>query len=104
MNDLGVAAALKVKYTSIAPAVFVITNKGATRVRRERCLTRAGKTEEERYVLSRADVGRAVHRENILLRQQVVEHGKDRLFDFTGVLSTSNQHKLLPEMNYHENF
>ena len=84
-DHLRVAAALEIEDAAIAPAVLVVADQPAIRIARQRRLAGAGQAEEERGVAGLADVGRAVHREHALQRQQVVEDREDRLLVLAGV-------------------
>ena len=64
----------------------------------ERRLAGAGQAEEDRGVAARPHVGRAVHREHALRRQQVVERGEDRLLHLARVPGPADEHQLLGEV------
>lgn len=79
-NALGVAAALNVEDTSVAPAVLVITDQGTLGVGRKSCLASAGETEEDGNISVLALVGRGVESEDIVLDGHlVVEDGENTL-------------------------
>src|SRR5690606_24976855 len=71
-DDLGIAAAFEVEDALVRPAVLVIADKAARGIGGEGCLSRAGEAEEYGRIALWADIGRAVHGQNPLLRQQVV--------------------------------
>ena len=86
VDRLGVAAALDVEDAVVGPAVLVVADQLAARVGRQRRLAGAGEAEEERHVAVVALVGRAVHRQDALLRHQVVHDREDALLHLAGVL------------------
>ena len=51
---------------------------------------------------SRADVGRAVHRQRFAQRQQIVHHREDRLLDLAGVARAADQDDALGEVHQDE--
>ena len=58
LDDLGVAAALEVEDTGVAPPVFIVANQAAVRVTRERRLAGTREPEKQRRVTGGADVRR----------------------------------------------
>ena len=82
--------------------MLVVADQATVRITRERRLAGARQPEEERGVAALADVGRAVHRQHALLRQRVVEDGKDRLLDLAGIARAANQHHFPAEMHEDE--
>ena len=91
VDDLGVAAVLEVEDAIVAPAVLVVADQSALRIRRQRCLARSRQAEEERGIAILADVCRAVHGHDALQRQQVVENREDGLLDLAGVGRVADQ-------------
>ena len=86
VDDLRVAAALIVEDALIIPAVLVVTNQEALRVRRERRLARAGKAEEQRRILAvHIRICRAVHGGDALQREIVVHHREHTLFHLAAI-------------------
>ncbi len=81
----GVAAAFEVEDAVLGPAVLVVAEKRAVGIGRKRGFAGARKAEEDGAVAVGADVGRAVHRHDVLLRQAIVQIGEDALLDFAGV-------------------
>ena len=86
VDDLGIAAAFEVEDAALTPAMLIVADQLSMRVRRERRLSRARQTEEQRDVALAADIGAAMHRQHALGRQQPVHHGEDRLLDLPRVL------------------
>jgi len=79
-NALGVAAALNVEDTLVAPAVLVVTDQGTLGVGRESCLAGAGETEEDSNVSVLALVGGGVKGEDVVLDGHlVVENSENTL-------------------------
>ena len=68
LDGLRVTTAFKIEDAVVAPAVLVVADERAGGIRRERRFARAGEPEEHGRFPCRADVGRAVHWEDILLR------------------------------------
>ena len=101
-DDLRVAAALEVEDAAIAPAVLVVADEPAGRIGGERRLAGAREPEEDRGIARRADVGGAVHRQDALRRQQIVEHREDRLLHLARVPGPADQHQLLGEVEHDE--
>ncbi len=94
-NRLRVAAALEIENAARAPAVFVVADKLSTGVARKRRLARAGQSEKERDVAGAPHIGRAVHRQHILLRKKVVENrlNTDFLNRLARVARARNEHE-----------
>ena len=97
-DGLGIAAAFEIEDAVLAPAVFVVADQRALRIGRQRRLAGARKTEEDRRVAIRADIGGAMHRHHPLGRQQVVEHREDRFLHFAGIGRAADQDDALGEI------
>ncbi len=78
--------------------MLIVADQVALRVSGKCGLAGAGEAEEDGYVALRADVGRAVHGEHALQRQEEIEHGEDGLLDFTGVARASDDGEPLTEI------
>ena len=91
-DALGVAAALDVEDALVRPAVLVVADQRAVGVGREGGLARPAEAEEEGHVarVLLVDVRRAVHGEDLHLRQVVVHREEDRLLDLAGVFRTDD--------------
>ena len=98
LDRLGVAAALEIEHAALAPAVLVVADEDAVRIGRERRLAGAGEAEEDRRVAVLAGIGRAMHRHDVLRRQDVVEVGEDRLLHLAGVARAADQNDLAGEV------
>mmetsp|Transcript_3864 Transcript_3864/g.12892 ORF Transcript_3864/g.12892 Transcript_3864/m.12892 type:complete len:667 (-) Transcript_3864:49-2049(-) len=94
VRGLGVAAALEVEDARVVPAVLVVADERALRVRGERRLARAAEAEEERDVAGLADVRRAVHREDAPEREQVVHEREDALLVLAAVVGAVDDREL----------
>ena len=91
VDALGVAAALNVEDAVIGPAVLVVTDELALGVGGEGGLDGAGEAEEDSGLVGLGvHVGRAVHREDVLLGQDVVHGGEDALLDLACVLGAAD--------------
>ena len=101
LDGLGVAAALEIEDAVRAPAVLVVADQRAVRIGRERGLAGAGQAEEQRAIAVRADIGRAMHRHDVLRRQIEVERGEHRLLHLAGVRRAADQHDLAGEIDRH---
>ena len=101
-NRLGVATALEVEDPVGAPAVLVVADQPAVGGRGQRRLAGARQAEEERGVAVGAQVGRAVHGEDILGGKLEVQRGEDRLLDLAGVGGPPDQHHPLGEVGHDE--
>ncbi len=84
--------------------MLVVADQESVRCRGERRLAGAGQPEEDGDVPLRRGVGRAVHRHHVLLRQQVVEHGEDRLLDLPCVAGAADDDELPREVDDDEGF
>ena len=91
IDELGVAPSFEVEDAVGAPTVLVVTDEGALGICGKRGLSGAGEPEENGRVLA-VGVGRTVHGEDALLRQDEVHHREDRLLDFTSVSASANDH------------
>ena len=98
LDRLGVAAALEIEHAALAPAMLVVADEGAVRIGRERRLAGAGEAEEDRRVAVAAGVGRAMHRHDLLRRQEVVEDGEHRLLHLARIARAADQHDLAREV------
>ncbi len=98
-DGLGVAAALEVEDALLRPAVLVVTQQDAVRIGRQRRLAGAREAEEHSRVGQvRADVGRAVHRHDVLRRQHVVEEREHALLGLARVRRAGDQHDAAREI------
>ena len=102
VDHLGVAAALEIEDARRAPAMLVIADEGARGIGRERRLAGAGEAEEDRAVALRADIGRAMHRQDVARRQHEVEIAEHRFLDLAGVSRAADQHKAAGEIDQDE--
>ena len=84
-DRLGVAAALEVEDVVAAPAVLVVADQAAQRVRGQGRLAGPREPEEDDRIAGLADVDRGVHREHALVGHQVVHDRERRLLDLAGV-------------------
>ena len=91
-DALGVTTAFKIEDAALAPTVLVIADEAALRIRRQGGFAGAGQAKKERGVALFAHIGRAVHGQNVLFGQEVIEHGEDALFHFAGVFRAQNDH------------
>jgi hypothetical protein len=82
--------------------VLVVTDQPPSGVGGQGRLAGAGKPEEHRHVVVGSDVRAAVHRQHLLLRQQVVEHREDRFLDLTGVGGAADEHQLARQIEQDE--
>ena len=95
VDALGVAAAFEVKSAVVGPAVLVVADQHALGVCGQGGLAGAGKAEEQGGVAVSADVGGAVHREDVDFGQDIIHDREDALLDFARILRTGNQHDFL---------
>ena len=96
-DRLRVAAALEVEHAAIAPPVLVVADEHAIRIARQRRLAGAREAEEQRDVARRPDVGRTMHRQHALQRQDVIQDREDRFLHLARVARPADQHELLRE-------
>ena len=71
--------------------MLIVADQPPLRIGGERRLARSGKSEEERRVSLLAQVGRAVHGEDIAGGQEKVHHAEDRLFHLPGIFCAPDQ-------------
>mmetsp|Transcript_29473 Transcript_29473/g.44710 ORF Transcript_29473/g.44710 Transcript_29473/m.44710 type:complete len:223 (+) Transcript_29473:424-1092(+) len=91
-NGLGVAAALNVENSIIAPHVLVISQQGSVGISREGSLSSSRETEQESGVTVLSFVGRGVHGKSSHLGHQVVHDTEDTLLHLTSVLGAEDNH------------
>jgi hypothetical protein len=94
----GVAAALEIEDALVGPAVLVVADERAVRIGRERGLARAGEPKEQRGLAVLALIGRAVHGQDALLGQQIIQQREDRFFDLPGVSRAADEDNLFRQM------
>ena len=80
-DDLCVASPLEVEYAMLTPAVFIVADQRPFRVGGKRRLSRTGETKKQRCVSSLAEIGGAMHRENVAFRQQIIQNRKNGFLD-----------------------
>src|SRR5438552_1708028 len=68
LDALRIAPALEVEHARIAPAMLVVADQPPLRIRAQGCFAGSAKSEKERGVSSRADIGGAVHAKNAFQR------------------------------------
>ncbi len=91
IDNFCIAAAFKVKYAVVVPAVFVITYQQTFGIGGKSGFSGAGKTEENGCILAfHIRVGRTVHRGNALQRQIVIHHREHTFFHFSAIPSVDN--------------
>ena len=102
VDALRIAPSLKIKNPRGAPAVLVVADKTARGVGGEGCLTGAGEAEKQCGNPVCADVGRAVHRQNLIvqrpLRQQEIHHAEDGFFHLAGVFCAADENDFASEI------
>ena len=97
-DGLGIAAALKIKDAVLAPAMLVVADENARRIRRERGFAGAGQAEKHGCVARLIGIGRTVHRHDLGFGQHEIEIGEHRFFHFTGIGGAADQHDLAGEI------
>ena len=97
-DGLGIAAALQVEDAVIAPSMFVIADQAPPGVGGEGGLSSAGQAEEQGHIAGGPHVGRAMHTEHPLAREQVVQYGEDGLLDLAGVAGAADQDQAAAEV------
>ncbi len=101
LDALGVAAAFEVEDAVRAPAVLVVADEDAVRIGRQCRLAGARQAEEQRALALVADIGRTVHRHDVLGRQIEVERGEHRLLHFARIGRAADQNDLTGEVDRH---
>ncbi len=84
--------------------MLVVANQMPLGVGGKRRLAGARKPEEDGDIAVGADVGRAVHGEHALQRQQEIQDGKDRLLDFAGIAGAADDRQPFAEIDNDEGF
>ena len=83
--------------------MLVVADEPAARVRRKCRLAGSAEAEEQGDVAAiLVDVRGAVHREDALGREQIVQRGEDRLFDLTCVFGAADEDRVSPEVDEDE--
>ena len=103
-DALGIAAALKIEYALVAPAVLVVADQLAPRIGRQRGFARAGQAEEQRYVAFGSNIGRAVHGKDAALREEVIQYGEGGFLHLPGVLRAADQNHTFLEVQNDASF
>ena len=103
-DHLGIAAIFEVEHSVVAPAMLVVADQVALGVGGKRRLAGARESKENCHIAAGADVGRAVHGEHALQRQQEIQDRKDGLLDFSGVVGAANDGQPFPEIDNDERF
>src|SRR5258708_1839635 len=99
VNALRIAAAFEVENPRVAPTVFVIPDQVAIRVCGQSGLAGARKTKKQSGLTIHAAIGGTVHRENATLREEVIQHGENRLLDLSRVTRPSDDNEPGLEIN-----
>ncbi len=79
--------------------MLVVAQQGARGIGRQRRLAGARQAEEDRDIALGSDIGRGVHRQHVLVGQQVVQDGEDRLLDLAGVPGAADRHDAFAEID-----
>ena len=82
--------------------MLVIADQPAVRIGGERGFAGAGEAEEQRRLAVCADVRRAVHGEDVALRQQKIHHAEDGFLHFAGILGAADENDLAREVGEDE--
>ena len=104
LDRFRVTAAFDIEDAVRPPAVFVVADQSAIWVGGERRFPGAGQAEEQCGVATFADVRGAVHREYVALRQKVIQHAEDRLFDFPSIVRSRNEDQFFLERDRDADF
>ena len=78
--------------------MLVITDQCTCCIGRKRSLASARKPKEHGGTAISADIGRGVHGQNALARQQIVHHTENRLLGFTGIAGATNDDQFTSEV------
>ena len=82
--------------------MLIIANQRARCIGRKRGLAGTRKPEEHGGIVVGTDIGRGVHGQNALARQQVVHHTENRLLGFTGITGATNDDQFTSEVENDE--
>ncbi len=93
-DHFGVTAPLKIKDAPHAPAVLVIADELAGRVRGQAGLAGSGKAEKQGRISVLALVSGTVHGQHFLLGQVVIKDGEHRFFDLPGIGGAADDDEL----------
>ena len=102
VDALGVAAAFEIEDAGGTPSMFVVADEMAQRIGGEGGLAGPGEAEEQRRFAVVADVGGAMHGEDVAVGQQIIHDAEDRLLHFAGVLGASNEDDVTGEVGEDE--
>ena len=84
--------------------MLVIANQHLAGIGGKRSLSGSGKTEENAGIAFFTDIVRAMHRQDIFLRKEIVENGENRFFDLTRIGRTADNHKFFGKVRQYEDF
>ena len=84
--------------------MLVVADQPAVGIARQRRLAGARQPEKEGDVAVLPGVRRAVHRQDVFERQDVIQHRENRLLHLARVARPADQHQLLPEVHGDHNF
>ena len=88
VNRFGITAAFDVENAIISPAMFIIADELAASVSREGGFAGARQAKEDGYVAILSFIGGTVHGKHLFLGHDVVHHGEDAFFHFSGIFCT----------------
>ena len=79
--------------------MLVVADQRALGIGGQRRLSRAGQAEKDRGVAVRADIGRTVHRKDVLLGQRDIQRGEHAVLDLAGIRRPADQDDLAGEID-----
>src|SRR4051812_6341654 len=82
--------------------MLIVADERSFRICGQRRLARTRKSKEQCSIASWSHIRRAVHRQNSLLRKQVVHHCEHRLLELAGVAGTADQYCSLGDVQNNE--
>jgi len=105
IDDLGIATAFEVEDPFVIPTMLVIADQKAIRISGEGRFPGSGQAEEDGGITLWPSIGGAVHGQDLLFyRQEIVENGKDRFLDFSGIAGAANDNHFAGKMDDDEGF
>ena len=90
VNALSVATTFDVDDAFVGPIMFVVADELTIGFGGKGSFTGSGETEEQASIAVFTCVGGTVHREEALLRHEVIHDREDALLHFTGILGSEN--------------
>src|SRR5258708_10485898 len=104
VNALRVAAPFEIENPRVAPTVLVISDQVAIGVCRQSGLAGARKAKKQSGLAIDAAIGRTVHRENLTVREKIVQHRENGFLDLSRVTRPPDENDARLEVDRDDRF